>query len=170
MKWMMMALVAGCLAVVGYANAAPQPTSYGIAMVSKLDQGRFMSLKFDGSPACFGKIAAGSPVQCKTASVLPRMVKVEWGRMSNWETPSGHDPNVPAGWKTPKGFYQQKFLVLGDRLPPRWFRSGDIIVFAINKMHRLSVTYQCHRPGSACVSFPPVTVVGVPQGVASIAP
>lgn len=163
-------MIIGCFALAGSASAAPRPTSYGIAMTSQLAQGQYMALHFEGTPACFGEITAGKPTRCEPVSQLPRMVKVVWGAPSSWENPGEHDQGVPSGWKTPKGSYQQRFLVLGAAAQPRWFRSGDIVVFTITKMHRLSVTYQCHRPGNACVSYPPYTVAGEPQGVASVGP
>lgn len=160
----------GCIVLAGCAGAATRPTSYGIVMNSKLAQGQYMALHIEGTPACFGKISMGKPVDCKSVPDVPRMIKVVWGPPSSWENPNGNDQNLPSGWKIPRGSYQQRFLVLGAMGQPRWFRSGDIIVFTLNRMHRLSVTYQCHRPGHECVSYPPFTVSGEPQGVASVTP
>ena len=163
-----MLMLVGCVVLAGGASAATRPTSYGVAMTSKLAQGQYMALHIEGTPACFGEISASKPVKCESVSALPRMVKVVWGPPSSWESPRGNEQNLPAGWKVPTGSYQQQFLTTGWLRPPWWFRSGDMMVFTINRMHRLSVTYQCHRPGHACVSYPPVTVFGVPQGVASV--
>lgn len=162
-------MVVGCLALAGCANVATRPTDYGVVMTSKLAQGQYMALHFGGTPACFGEISSNRSVPCEPVAQLPRMVKVEWGAASSWESPRGNDRSLPSGWKTPNGSYQQRFLVLGIRQPPRWFRNGDMVVFTINKMNRLSVTYQCHRPGHECVSYPPVTIYGEPQGAATVA-
>lgn len=164
-----MFLLVGCLAVAGIANASTRPTSYGIVMTSKLARGQDMALHIEGKPACFGDVSAAKAVKCESVSDVPRMVKVEWGPPSSWESPRGNGQNLPADWKVPTGSYQQRFLTNGWLHPPRWFRSGDVMVFTINRMDRLSVTYQCHRPGHECVSYPPYTVYGEPQGVASLA-
>lgn len=163
-------LFLGCAALAVGATAATRPTSYGIVMTSKLTRGQGMALHIEGKPACFGDVSANKPVQCESVSQVPRTVKVEWGPPSSWESPRGNDQGLPSGWKVPTGSYQQQFLTSGSQHPPRWFRSGDMIVFTINRMDRLSVTYQCHRPGHECISYPPVTVYGEPQGVASLAP
>lgn len=162
---------AGCVgvALAGCASAATHPTSYGVAMTSNLAQGQYMALHIEGTPACFGEISANKPVKCEPVSSLPRMVKVVWGPPSSWESPRGSERNLPAGWKVPTSSYQQVFLTAGRLHPPRWFKSGDMVVFTITRMHRLSVTYQCHRPGHECISYTPVTVYGEPQGVASVA-
>lgn len=158
----------GCVVLAGGASAATRPTSYGIVMNSKLAQGQGMALHIEGAPACFGEISAAKPEQCESVSNLPRMVKVVWGPTSSWKNPGAHDHGLPSGWKVVGGPTRQVDLAQGWLNPPWWFRSGDIMVFTINRMHGLSVTYQCHRPGHECVSYPPVTAYGEPQGVASI--
>jgi hypothetical protein len=163
-----MLIFLGCAVLASGASAATRPTSYGVVMTSKLAQEQYMALHIEGTPACFGEISSGKSVKCESVSNVPRMVKVVWGPASSWKNSGAHGQSLPPGWKTPTGSYQQKFLTTGWLHPPRWFRSGDMMVFTINRWHRLSVTYQCHRPGHACVSYPPVTVYGEVQGVASV--
>jgi hypothetical protein len=165
-----MFMIVGCLALAGCASITSRPSSYGIVMTSRLAQGQYVALHIEGTPACFGEISADSPMQCKSVRQPPRMVKVVWGPPSSWETPSERDQGVPSGWKIADGPTRQVDLARGWLNPPWWFRSGDIMVFTINRMHGLSVTYQCHRPGHECISYPPVTAYGEPQGAASVAP
>lgn len=165
MKWM--AVVAGCLAVVGVANAAPPPGDYGVVMTSRLAQGQYMALHFSDTPGCFGEIASGKSVTCSSVEQAPRMVKVVWGPLSSWKTPGAGDDAVPAGWKVPTGAYFQRIVPLGAMGWPHWFRSGDAVVFTVNRMHRLSISYVCRVPAHAeCTSYPPVTIYGRPQGAA----
>lgn len=163
-------MLVGCLALAGGASAAARPTSYGIVMTSKLAQGQYMALDIEGAPACFGEVSVGSPTRCKSVAQPPRMVKVVWGPSSSWDIPSEQDQGMPSGWKVAHGPTRQVDLARGWLNPPWWFRNGDIMVLTINRMHGLSVTYQCHRPGHECVSYPPVTAYGEPQGIASVTP
>lgn len=163
-----MLLAAISFVMVGSASAAVQPSSYGVLLTSKLAQTQYMTVSFEGTPTCFGDLSAGKPVQCESVSHLPRMITVNWGAPANWENPGSDEKNLPPGWKIPHGTHHQKYFAQGVSNPPGWFQSGDIVVFTINGMHQLSVTYQCHRPGDVCVNYPPVTAYGEPQGVASV--
>lgn len=157
----------GCLALAGCASVAPRPTSYGIVMSSRLAQGQYMALHFSDSPGCFGEISSGKSLTCSSLAQAPRMVKVVWGPLSSWGGAGARDEAIPAGWKVPTHAYRQTFVALGSMVRPEWFRSGDAVVFTINRMHRLSISYVCREPAHAeCTSFPPVTVVGEPQGAA----
>lgn len=162
-------MIIGCLGVIGCASAAPKPDSYGIALTSRLAQPQFMTLEVGGRPFCAGEISAERPLQCEAVSQTPRYVKVVWGPPSSWSSPTSGDRALPPGWKVATGPTRQASLSAGVLHPPWWFRTGDVMVFTINRMHGLSVTYQCHRPGHACVSHPPVTIFGRPQGVAPLA-
>lgn len=165
MKWIFVA--AGCLALAGVANAAPPSGAYGVVMTSRLAQGQYMALHFSDTPGCFGEIASDKSVTCSSVKDAPRMVKVVWGPLSSWETPGPRDQAVPVGWKVPTGSYRQAFVPLGAMGHPGWFRSGDAVVFTINRMHRLSISYVCRQPAHAeCTSYPPVTVWGEPQSAA----
>ncbi|HEX7349351.1 MAG TPA: hypothetical protein VF264_06890 [Rhodanobacteraceae bacterium] len=165
-----MLILAGCvgIALAASASAAIRPTSYGVIVTSKLAQQQSVALQIEGRDACFADVSLGKPVNCESVADVPRMLKVVWGPASSWKQPDATARNVPTGWKVAAGPTRQVFLTTSVLHPPRWFQSGDVMVFTINKMRDLSITYQCHRPGHECISYPPVTVYGEPQGVASV--
>lgn len=168
MRW----LLAGCLAAVAGAATAAGAASggYGLWLASRLSQPQYMTLETASGPFCAGEIALGKPLRCPDVPQPPTMVKVVWGAPSSWTAAAARGKALPAGWKTVSGPTRQETLASGWLSPPWWFRSGDAMLFTINRMHELSVTYQCNRPGHECVSYPPVTSFGRPQGVTPLSP
>ncbi|MGH8183856.1 MAG: hypothetical protein ACREPH_09360 [Rhodanobacteraceae bacterium] len=142
----------GCVVLAGCASLRPglnQRNHYGVVMSSQLPQAEYMTLRFDGKKICAGDIAKNAPVMCDAVAYTPRHIKVTWAASPN-SAGKGNERIVPINW-----FYQ---------LPPRWFRTGDVMHFTLTRFHRLSVVFVCHRPGNACTSYPPFTAYGTPIG------
>ncbi|MGH8145872.1 MAG: hypothetical protein ACREPY_06020 [Rhodanobacteraceae bacterium] len=149
----LVAIAIGCLVLAGCASVRPglnQRNHYGVVMSSQLPQAKYMTLRFDGKKICTGDIAKDKPIKCNAVAYTPSHVRVTWRTPSNQSAENGNHLVVRISW-----FYQ---------LPPRWFRTGDVMHFTITRFHRLSVVFVCHRPGDACVNYPPVTAYGQPIG------
>lgn len=171
MKVMKVLLVlAGGLAMAAAASAAPADSGYGVQLTSRLAMPQYMTIETQAGQFCAGEVSSSKPLRCPDVVAPPTMVKVVWGPVTSFKAPATTAAALPAGWKSIAGPTQQASLAAGWLRPPWWFRRGDVVLFTINRMHRLSVTYQCDRSGHACVSYTPVTVFGHPQGVMPLAP
>lgn len=166
----MLLVLAGGLAMAVVASAAQAASGYGVQLSSRLTQPQYMTVETQAGPFCAGEVSAAKPLRCPEVLAPPTLVKVVWGPVTSFKAPTASNATLPAGWKQSAGPTQQITLAAGWLHSPWWFRRGDVQLFTINRMHRISITYQCDRSGHACVSYPPVTVFGHPQGVMPIAP
>lgn len=135
-----------CVAAVSCAAFALPARQFKVTMESDLAQAQNMSVKFEGKAECFGQVAKNAPVQCASVANVPRTVRVSWADPSRWGTSDRHRYSV--------------MVNLDGQAIPNWFRSGDEMVIAINRQHRISIQFKCDRPGKACVSYPTFTRYG----------